>query len=122
MRNSIFKALAHPDRRKILTLLRSGPQLAGELASEFKSSWPTMSRHMAILKEADLISKERKGTQILYRVNTSVVEDTAHTLLTLIGHQPEGNALGDSDTDSDTDTDTDKDTDDIPLNYKEAAE
>ena len=114
MRNIIFKALAHPDRRKILKLLRTDPQLAGELAKEFKSSWPTMSRHMALLKEADLISAERQGTQILYRINTSVVEDTAQTLLTLIGHTSE-----DDDIDS---VNTDNETPDIAQNYREAAE
>lgn len=114
MRNLIFKALAHPDRREILALLRTGPQLAGELAKAFKSSWPTMSRHIALLKEADLISAERQGTQILYRINTSVVEDTAQTLLSLIGQ-----------TSKDDDIDEmnmDEETLDIPQNYKEAAE
>ncbi len=85
MQNKVFKALAHPDRRKVLDLLRSGPKLAGDLAAEFDSSWPTMSRHISILKDADLLSAERQGNQILYRINTSVVEDTASTLLTFIG-------------------------------------
>lgn len=85
MQNSVFKALAHPARRQLLALLRKGPRLAGDLAAEFDASWPTMSRHLAVLKEADLISAERQGTQILYRVNTSVLEDTASALLELIG-------------------------------------
>ena len=85
MQNSVFKALAHPARRQLLALLRKGPRLAGDLAAEFDASWPTMSRHLAVLKEADLISAERQGTQILYRVNTSVLEDTASALLGLIG-------------------------------------
>lgn len=85
MRNEVFKALAHPDRRKVLSILRSGAMLAGDLASEFDSSWPTMSRHLSVLREADLISAERQGNQILYRVNTSVVEDTAGALLAFIG-------------------------------------
>ncbi len=85
MQNKVFKALAHPDRRKVLNLLKSGPKLAGDLAAEFQSSWPTMSRHLSLLKDADLITAERQGTQILYKINTSVVEDTASRLLTLIG-------------------------------------
>ncbi len=85
MQNNIFKALAHPDRRKVLSLLRSGPKLAGDLAAEFDSSWPTMSRHLSVLREADLISAERQGNQILYRINTSVVEDTAGAVLAFIG-------------------------------------
>ncbi|MEE2921761.1 MAG: autorepressor SdpR family transcription factor [Pseudomonadota bacterium] len=85
MQNSVFKALAHPARRQILALLRKGPRLAGDLAEAFDSSWPTMSRHLGVLKEADLVTAERQGTQILYRVNTSVLEDAATALLGLIG-------------------------------------
>lgn len=85
MQNSVFKALAHPARRKVLSLLKKGPMLAGELAQAFESSWPTMSRHLAVLREADLITAERQGTQILYRINTSVLEDAAGALLGLIG-------------------------------------
>ena len=81
MQNTVFKALAHPARRQVLALLRKGPRLA----AEFESSWPTMSRHLAVLKDADLITAERQGNQILYRVNTSVLEDAATALLGLIG-------------------------------------
>ncbi len=98
MQNNIFKALAHPDRRKVLSLLRSGPMLAGDLAAEFDSSWPTMSRHLSVLKDADLISAERQGNQILYRINTSVLEDTAGALLSFIG-------VNKSDNDNETDPD-----------------
>jgi len=85
MQNTVFKALAHPARRQILALLRQGPKLAGELAVEFDTSWPTMSRHLAVLKEAELVTAERQGNQILYRVNTSVLEDAASALLGLVG-------------------------------------
>jgi len=85
MQNEIFKALSHPARRQILALLRKGPRLAGDLAAEFDTSWPTMSRHLAVLKEAELVTAERQGNQILYRINTSVLEDAATALLGLIG-------------------------------------
>ncbi len=85
MENSVFKALAHPARRQVLAILRKGPCLAGDLAAAFESSWPTMSRHLAVLKDADLITAERQGNQILYRVNTSVLEDAASALLGLLG-------------------------------------
>lgn len=85
MENSVFKALAHPARRQILKMLRQGPRLAGDLAAEFEASWPTMSRHLAVLKDADLTTAERQGNQILYRVNTSVLEDAASALLGLVG-------------------------------------
>jgi DNA-binding transcriptional ArsR family regulator len=51
----------------------------------FDASWPTVSRHLNVLKEADLISAERQGTSILYRANTSVIEDAAASILALIG-------------------------------------
>ena len=87
MQNSLFKALGHPDRRKLLSLLRSGPRQAGELAQEFEASWPTISRHLSVLKEADLVTAERQGNVILYRINTTVLEDAAGALLSLIKHE-----------------------------------
>ena len=83
MQNAVFKALSHPARRQILALLRKGPQLAGDLAAEFDTSWPTMSRHLAVLKDAELVTADRQGNQILYRINTSVLEDAATALLAL---------------------------------------
>lgn len=85
MQNIVFKALAHPVRREILTKLRQGPSMAGDLAADFDASWPTISRHLSVLKNASLISAERQGTQIQYRINTSVLEDTAITLMAIIG-------------------------------------
>lgn len=85
MQNTIFKALAHPTRREVLVLLKQQPMLAGDLSARFDVSWPTMSRHLATLKDAGLISAERLGNQILYRVNTSVLEDTIAALMSLMG-------------------------------------
>lgn len=85
MANSVFNALSHPLRRQVMDLLRKGPKTSGELAEVFDASWPTVSRHLNVLKEADLISAERKGTSILYRANTSVLEDAAAAILALIG-------------------------------------
>ncbi len=84
MQNNVFKALSHPVRRDILATLRKGPCLAGDLAAEFDAAWPTISRHLSVLKQADLISADRNGTQIYYRINTSVVEDAASAVLALI--------------------------------------
>lgn len=81
----VFKALAHPLRREILTTLRNHPQLAGDLAGMFEVSWPTVSRHLSVLKDADLVFTERNGNQILYRLNTSIVQDVAALLLGLAG-------------------------------------
>lgn len=85
MQNSVFTALGHPLRRQVMALLRKGPKTSGELAEAFDASWPTVSRHLSVLKEADLITAERKGTSIIYRANTSVLEDAAAALLALVG-------------------------------------
>ncbi len=85
MPNEVFKALGHPLRRQIMTLLRQGPKSSGDLANRFEAAWPTVTRHLNVLKDADLITAERQGTSIIYRTNTSVVEDAVTSLLGLIG-------------------------------------
>jgi ArsR family transcriptional regulator, arsenate/arsenite/antimonite-responsive transcriptional repressor len=72
----VFKALADPTRRRILHMLSKRPEMsAGEIAAVFDISAPSMSHHFNVLKEADLISQRREGQQILYSMNTTVVED-----------------------------------------------
>ncbi len=73
--NKVFEALAHPTRREILELLKSGSRTAGELADAFQVSKPTMSGHFAKLKEAGLIHADQRGTTILYSINMSVLEE-----------------------------------------------
>ncbi|RIJ14756.1 metalloregulator ArsR/SmtB family transcription factor [Henriciella mobilis] len=85
MATSVFNALGHPLRRKVMMVLRKGPKTSGDLAGMFDASWPTVSRHLNVLKEADLITAERKGTSIVYRANTSVLEDAAAAILALVG-------------------------------------
>ncbi len=85
MTTNVFTALGHPLRRRVMTMLRKGPKTSGELAETFDASWPTVSRHLAVLKDADLITAERSGTSIIYRANTSVLEDAAAALLDMIG-------------------------------------
>ncbi|HRW04042.1 MAG: winged helix-turn-helix transcriptional regulator [Caldilineaceae bacterium] len=75
MLGNVYKALADPTRRKVLQLLRERDMSAGELAEQFDSSWPTLSRHFAILREADLIQGEKKGASIIYSLNVSVLEE-----------------------------------------------
>ena len=75
-RSNIFKALADPTRRRILQMLDRRPEMsAGEIAGDFDISAPSMSHHFNVLKEADLISARRDGQQILYSLNTTVVQD-----------------------------------------------
>lgn len=85
MANKVFSALGHPLRRQVMALLRKGPKSSGELAEAFDASWPTVTRHLGVLKDAGLITAERQGTSIVYRANTSVLEDAAAALLALTG-------------------------------------
>ena len=70
-----FKALADPTRRRILELLRDGDLTAGELAEHFDISKPSLSHHLATLKSAGLVSDERRGQNIVYSLNTTVIQD-----------------------------------------------
>ena len=78
---SSFRALADETRREILKLLRDGPRTSGEIAASFSSSWPTISRHLALLKDGGLVLTERKGQEIYYELNTSVFQDLVQHLL-----------------------------------------
>jgi ArsR family transcriptional regulator len=73
--NAVFEALSHPVRREILKLLRAGPRSAGDLASHFDLTKPTLSVHFAKLKEADLVTVERQGTSLIYHLNMSILEE-----------------------------------------------
>jgi len=73
--NKVFKALSDPTRRRVLQLLRQRPMTAGELASHFTVSKPTMSAHFAVLREAGLVEAEKQGKTITYRLNMSVLEE-----------------------------------------------
>jgi DNA-binding transcriptional ArsR family regulator len=81
--HSAFKALADPTRRQILALLRAGPRTSGEIASHFTTSWATISRHLGVLRDAELILAEREGQFIRYELNTTVFQDLIQHLLTL---------------------------------------
>lgn len=73
--NDVFKALSDSTRRKILELLGKKDMNAGEIAEYFNISKPSISHHLTILKNADLISDERKGQNIVYSLNTTVFQD-----------------------------------------------
>ena len=69
-------------------MLRRGPQTSGAIAAAFDSRWPTISRHLGVLKEAGLVVAERKGQEIYYELNTSVFQDLAQHLLSWSGSTP----------------------------------
>jgi ArsR family transcriptional regulator len=77
MKDTVFKAIADPQRRKILKLLQSGSLTAGQIADAFDITKGSLSYHFNILKEADLIRSERRGQEQVYSLNTSVLEDLA---------------------------------------------
>lgn len=83
--SNVFKALSHPVRREILNLLKQGPKASGDFADAFDVSWPTVTSHLNVLKEADLVTTERQGTSIVYQLNASVLEEAALGLFDLIG-------------------------------------
>ena len=70
-----LKALADPTRREILNLLKSGRRSAGEITDHFDITAAAISRHLSILKEADLIQDSREGKYIIYQLNASVLEE-----------------------------------------------
>ena len=80
-----LKALADPIRREILNLLKKGRMPAGEITAHFSVSAPAISRHLSVLKEADLIRDTREGKFIYYEINTSVLEETMLCLADLKG-------------------------------------
>jgi DNA-binding transcriptional ArsR family regulator len=73
--NAVFEALSHPVRREVLALLRRGPLSAGELAAHFDIAKPTLSVHFAKLRDAGLVSVERRGTSLIYHLNMSILEE-----------------------------------------------
>lgn len=70
-----LKALADPTRREILELLKGGKRSAGEITEHFPVTAAAISRHLSVLKQADLIRDQRDGKYIFYELNTSVLEE-----------------------------------------------
>jgi ArsR family transcriptional regulator len=85
--NDAFRALGDPTRREILRLLRAGEKTAGELAEHFDVSKPSVSHHFAVLKQADLIASRREGQQIIYYLNTTVMEDVLALIWDLLAEK-----------------------------------
>jgi DNA-binding transcriptional ArsR family regulator len=68
-RHDVFDAVAHPVRRQILVLLKDGSRPAGALAEPFRMSLAAVSQHLRVLREAEVVTEERRGRQILYSIN-----------------------------------------------------
>jgi DNA-binding transcriptional ArsR family regulator len=70
-----LKALADPIRREILNMLKGGRMAAGEISDRFPVTAASISRHLSVLKEADLVRDTREGKFIIYELNASVLEE-----------------------------------------------
>ena len=80
-----LRALADPIRREILNMLKGGRLSAGEITDKFSVTGASISRHLSVLKEADLIRDTREGKFIFYEINTSVLEEAMLWLIDLKG-------------------------------------
>ena len=81
--DKVFKALNDPTRREILALLRKKDRNAGEIADQFNMSKPSISHHLDLLKQADLVLAEKDGQFVNYSLNTSVLDECLAWLLEL---------------------------------------
>ena len=79
----LFKALNDSTRREILQLLKNKNMSAGEIADAFKISKPSISHHLDLLKQADLVSIEKQGQFIIYSINTTILDDVLTFLIAL---------------------------------------
>ncbi len=80
-----LKALADPIRREILNMLKSGRMSAGEICDRFDVTGASISRHLSVLKDADLVRDKREGQFIYYELNASILEETLIWLSRLKG-------------------------------------
>lgn len=82
--DGVFRALADPTRRRILELLAAGDRTAGEIAEQFPIAFASVSRHLALLKDAGLVTAEREGQFIRYQLNTTVYQQMVHYLMKVL--------------------------------------
>lgn len=82
--NSVFKALSDPSRRKILQMLSERDMTAGEIAEQFEMTKPSISHHLNLLKQANLVLDERQGQTISYSLNTTVFQEVLSFFLNFI--------------------------------------
>jgi len=85
--NEVFRALNDNNRREILELLKKGDLSAGEIADHFHISKPSVSHHLEILKQAELVSSVKKGQFIIYSLNTSVLDEIFKWFLSFKSNQ-----------------------------------
>ncbi len=89
--SSIYKALADPTRRQILVALRENEMTAGDISDLFDSAKPTISRHLSVLKSADLVFSRRQGNSLIYQLNLSVLEEAFLSMMNSFKIDPGAN-------------------------------
>lgn len=77
LRRDVFQAIADPTRRAILLLVASQSMTAGAIAANFDTARPTVSKHLQILTECELLKQEQNGREIYYHVNSNKMEEVA---------------------------------------------
>jgi DNA-binding transcriptional ArsR family regulator len=85
MSDPAFKALSDPTRREILRLLGRREMSVGEIVEKFAMSQPSISRHLAVLRSAGLVTARREGQNVVYGLDTTVMQDVVRALLDLSG-------------------------------------
>jgi DNA-binding transcriptional ArsR family regulator len=80
--NTLFKALNDPTRREILDLLRENDLSAGDISDHFSMSKPSISHHLDLLRQAELVISEKKGQFIYYSLNTTVMDEIISWFMT----------------------------------------
>lgn len=81
--NKVFKALNDQTRREILRLLKEKDMTAGEIADAFNITKPSISHHLDILNQADLVTSEKRGQYVIYALNTTVLDEVMQWIITL---------------------------------------
>ena len=87
MSDPAFKALSDPTRREILRLLGRRDMSVGEIVDQFSVSQPSISRHLAVLRGAGLVTARRDGQNVVYGLDTTVMQDVVRALLDLSGRR-----------------------------------
>ena len=90
MGDDFFQALANPYRREIIRLLKWRNLSAGEIAGHFDIAQPTVSRHLEVLRNAGIVTSQRRGNQIFYSLDLSMVQEMMMEVMALLGRGEEG--------------------------------
>ncbi|MGO2777741.1 ArsR/SmtB family transcription factor [Glutamicibacter arilaitensis] len=99
--DEVFSALAEPTRRKIIEALKNEPKAVGTLVTELEISQPTVSKHLKVLREAELVSMTAAGQRRIYSIDTSALEDLVHWCADLVPVQAPSQELATTEAEAD---------------------